>query len=127
MKIFQAIIALFFPGVALAAQCFESAGPSFATMKYTQLFWPVNLPLAQCVDVAGACDVGRSNFVGADGICHRYISLTSADYLAFLQNAASSPYSTTEMFNDGMSMGWGVAGAMIAGLSVIFVARSFFK
>jgi|SRR3989338_946441 len=51
----------------------------------------------------------------------------SHDLTLMVCDPAVSDASNAAMFSDGMQMGWGVVGAMMAALSVIFIRHSFFR
>lgn len=60
-------------------------------------------------------------------LCH---SLTSnQDYLYShpLRLMMCDPAADTTAFMDGMQIGWGVVGAMIAALAVIFLKKAYFQ
>lgn len=78
------LLALSYVVPVRAAQCVEYAGPTVTAgpFKGASLYWPINLPVAECVDIAGACIGSAGTYVGSDGICHRQIFLDALDAAA---------------------------------------------
>lgn len=69
---------------------------------------------------------------GIGGWTLRKLDIDNAGNATMIYNVAVTPplfpeCDNAQFFTDGMQMGWGVVGAMVAAFSVIFLKKAFFR
>lgn len=78
------------------------------------------------------CNLEGSSFVAPDIFnndikCHNLAGNQVYQYTHDLRLARCDPAVDTTAFMDGMAIGWGIVGAMVAALAVIYIKQAFFR
>lgn len=101
-----------YPSVAAAVDAYFSMMPVAHTTGTTSY-------KLEYLQVAGAWNMRGTSI---DNLGNATINYTVAATVPTFPNC-----DPTEAYFDGMAIGWGVVGAMVAALSVIFIKRTFFR